>query len=768
MNTYNNELKLHRNQPEGDLLSMRHIPEGFGDPFVLRFNGRYYLYPSSSAGEVGVHAWTSDDLIHWAYAGWVVRDACLKNCYAPEVFFFNGLFYLVTSANGTGHYVYTSDSPTGPFSMLQDNQGLTIDGSMFADDDAQLFFYHAEYPCIYGHRMCPDGVIEEGGPIEGTSMGHWTEGPGVFKRNGKYYMTITGNHLLSRAYRIDYAVSDVSPLGPYRVPEQKTLLVNTDYAHGSLGHSSNVIGPDLDSYWICYHNYEIDIHGRHTRRNANLDRMLFNNEKLMVSGPTRHIVEAPHMPDVFGWADDPAYENTFVKWGDGVQLNAMLEESFTAEVCLVPGERAEICFHYVDEKNTAIIALSGHTIALYEISNGFKTILAQKEMFGGFNANVVHTLRIECRHGRIRVLTDGMTQFADVDTHGRCGQFGARGVMRVSYMAFTRHVGQRSDFEHYHAVPGSIDASMFASAECARVSGGNPEEECGFRPEDGMRLVNGFDGGQDLLLTKGEYVAYRINAADSGRHHLFAVLETQEASELEIAYPQETFSIRLPAGEMRCVELGELVVRNGFQSFEVHCLSGKLCIRKFEIFPVANSICDEWSGLKLCAAAKQLEGLGSDGFIERLEGLQMDREVQAMGIFGERFLVEQRIEADFRFRGDGAEKSAGIFLRLSENSQHTEQVTVGHRGYYVGFDMETVRVDRMNFMAKTLAATSCRLEKERLYRLSADIHGENIRVYLDDQLILTVTDHDPLLYGQAAVGSFGSRITVERVKVDAK
>ena len=151
MNTYNNELKLHRIGSEGDLLAMRHIPDGFGDPFVLRFNGHYYLYPSSPAGEVGVRVWTSDDLVHWKYGGQVAQDACLKNCYAPEVFFFNGLFYLVTSANGTGHYVYTSDSPLGPFSKLQDNQGLTIDGSMFADDDAQLFFYHAEYPCIYGH-----------------------------------------------------------------------------------------------------------------------------------------------------------------------------------------------------------------------------------------------------------------------------------------------------------------------------------------------------------------------------------------------------------------------------------------------------------------------------------------------------------------------------------------------------------------------------------------------------------------------------------------
>jgi hypothetical protein len=74
----------------------------------------------------------------------------------------------------------------------------------------------------------------------------------VIKRGGLYYMTMTGNHLISRGYRVDYAVSGVSPVGPYTQPEKPTLLVDTSRGHGSLGHSSSVIGPDLDSWWICY------------------------------------------------------------------------------------------------------------------------------------------------------------------------------------------------------------------------------------------------------------------------------------------------------------------------------------------------------------------------------------------------------------------------------------------------------------------------------------------------------------------------------------
>ena len=47
MKTYKNEL------------SLPNTPEGIGDPFVLRYNGRYYLYPSTPYQQNGVHAWGS-------------------------------------------------------------------------------------------------------------------------------------------------------------------------------------------------------------------------------------------------------------------------------------------------------------------------------------------------------------------------------------------------------------------------------------------------------------------------------------------------------------------------------------------------------------------------------------------------------------------------------------------------------------------------------------------------------------------------------------
>lgn len=755
--TYSNELHL------------PNTPDGIGDPFVLRHDGRYYLYPSTHEKEMGVRVWISEDLVNWSDGGWVVRDACLQNTYAPEVTYFNGRFLLVGSPFGQGHYLYASDSPVGPFVKVRGNFGLVIDGSIFADDDAQLYFTHAEYPCIYGHKLTPDGQVAEPVAIRGTDMGHWTEGPGIFKRGGKYYITMTGNHLLSRAYRVDYAVSDQGPLGPYRMPGQKTLLVNTDRAHGSLGHSSSVIGPDLDSYWICYHNFEIDERGRHTRRNANLDRMLFNGDKLMVSGPTRCFVEAPKRPDAYGWADEEVYSEVFLPWDDGVRLIACAPESYTAEVNIVPGVRAEVCFSYRDEGNYGAILIDGGMVAVSVFKDGERTQILEKPLFQGFNSDAMHTVRLEMRRGSLNLLIDQMGQVYGLETSLASGQIGARGVARISYLAFSRHVMQRGDFEHFHAVPGAIDAAMFLPACAGELSGGHAEAECGFRPEDGMRLLPGEDGGEDLLLSEGEFVNYRMNAARAGTYHVQAVLDVSEGAELLLAFQGCELRVSVESTRaLRRVELGQVEFGAGMQAFMLKLARGLLRIACIELFPVAAPLEGEWSALPLCFAARQVEGLGSDGFLKRYEGLQMDREVQAMGIFGDRFQTDGWIEADIRFRGDGADKSAGLFLRLSENSYHPDQIEVGHRGYYIGFDLKTIRIDRMNFDARTLASAPCAMEPERVYRVRAEIIGGAIAVRVDGQLLLSIEEDVPLPYGQLAAGSFGARITVTRAAVSAK
>ena len=186
--------------PLTDLWDGREI----GDPFLMRHDGRFYLYCSSHSREPGIKCWVSDDMIHFDYQGFVCVDERTIGAYAPEVAYNAGKFWMVTSPRGSGHYLLQSDSPLGPFEVVSDNLGIGIDGSLFVDDDGRSWFYRASQQGIRVHEMPTPGEIDvRSKVIDASYLGHWTEGPQVIKRDGRYFLTDTGNHVCCRGYHVD-------------------------------------------------------------------------------------------------------------------------------------------------------------------------------------------------------------------------------------------------------------------------------------------------------------------------------------------------------------------------------------------------------------------------------------------------------------------------------------------------------------------------------------------------------------------------------------
>ena len=148
-----------------------------GDPFLMRFNGQYYLYCSSHGNGPGIKCWISRDMIEFTYAGYVCEDPRIEGAYAPEVCYVKGKFYMVTSPKGSGHYLLRAESPLGPFEVITENYGLGIDGSLFVDDDGKEYFYRASAQGIRVHEMpTPDLIDVHSRVIEASFLGHWTEG----------------------------------------------------------------------------------------------------------------------------------------------------------------------------------------------------------------------------------------------------------------------------------------------------------------------------------------------------------------------------------------------------------------------------------------------------------------------------------------------------------------------------------------------------------------------------------------------------------------
>ena len=132
------------------------------DPFIMRYNGYYYLYATN--GSRNLLGYKSNDLYLWEPVdngvlnpGYVYdynADPSSPGSpypYAPEVIYFNGKFYMITSPSGNGHFVLESDSPEGPFVNVSGNIGLSIDGHYFIDGkDENIYLFTSLFGCV-GH-----------------------------------------------------------------------------------------------------------------------------------------------------------------------------------------------------------------------------------------------------------------------------------------------------------------------------------------------------------------------------------------------------------------------------------------------------------------------------------------------------------------------------------------------------------------------------------------------------------------------------------------
>ena len=239
------------------------------DPFVLRVDGKYYLYPTSDTR--GYEVFVSDDLVHWERKARVFSDP-RGGDWAPEVFHNqrgDGKFYLYYTDNmpgePRGHLhkqigVAVADSPLGPFTDKGALAPESIDADLFQDDDGRLYLFYVQLAGGFKIIVQPmaDPLTRKGEPkvvIRPTEEwekrnGEVTEGPFMLKHKGTYYLTYSGTGADSPNYGIGYATSK-SPTGPF------VKYAGNPIAHrgGTVlgpGHHCIVEGPD-GKLWLVYH-----------------------------------------------------------------------------------------------------------------------------------------------------------------------------------------------------------------------------------------------------------------------------------------------------------------------------------------------------------------------------------------------------------------------------------------------------------------------------------------------------------------------------------
>ncbi len=277
---------------------------GGADPFVLLWEGKYYLYSTNCRD--GYHVFVSDDLATWEDKGYCLKAEDVKGdrgFWAPEITVRDGKFYMVYIANE--HLgIAVADNPLGPFKQEKKewlNEKNEIDGHFFVDDDGTTYLYFVRFDngnVLYCAKMNDDLLSYDESTVKFLfrAEDEWelkdcsvVEGPFVLKHKGKYYLTYSANHTRSPFYAIGCAIAD-NPFGPFKKVDYNPILAKTDTVDGP-GHHSFTTSKDGKRLICVYHthNQEGFSHGRQTC----IDPAEFvpnpngGDDILVIHGPTR-------------------------------------------------------------------------------------------------------------------------------------------------------------------------------------------------------------------------------------------------------------------------------------------------------------------------------------------------------------------------------------------------------------------------------------------------------------------------------------------------
>ena len=301
------------------------------DPHIFVEDGKYYIVGTSDrSGCQVIDCYVTTDFVNYKkefgiynpklYNGWEANEPII---YAPEMYCFDGVYYLHYSAvneNGRRYNsVVQADNPLGPYSPIVNDKvdGLNnpvfdfgtstvLDSTVFVDDDGDMYLYYSEVE--NGHQIISGVKLKSPYEADWTtykklvragekstnnreSALYWealmlgnkiVEAPYMIKSEGNYYLTYSANGCWNKYYNVCYAVSN-NPLGNFVKPyEEGALWSNMLMGYPGLREEDSKVIFDQWSGFAsgtghhCFFNIGDQIMiGYHAHKNRNWDNLTF-------------------------------------------------------------------------------------------------------------------------------------------------------------------------------------------------------------------------------------------------------------------------------------------------------------------------------------------------------------------------------------------------------------------------------------------------------------------------------------------------------------
>jgi hypothetical protein len=268
------------------------------DPTARVFNARVYVYPSHDIpaqpgrGRAGwfvmedYHVFSSVNLTDWTDHGVILSqnnvnwvDSTSFSMWAPDCIERNGKYYFYFPSNQKPIYgkgftvgVAISNKPYGPFipqaEPIKNVSG--IDPNVLIDKDGQAYLYWSQGNIFVAKLK--ENMLElasEPQVIDNLPQKGLKEGPYVFERNGKYYLTY--QHVENKIERLEYATGD-NPMGPFKV----TGVIMDESATGCWTNHQSIVRYN-NQWYLFYHHNELSPKFD-KNRSIKVDSLFFNED----------------------------------------------------------------------------------------------------------------------------------------------------------------------------------------------------------------------------------------------------------------------------------------------------------------------------------------------------------------------------------------------------------------------------------------------------------------------------------------------------------
>jgi hypothetical protein len=700
--------------------------------------------------------------------------------------------------------VLESDSPTGPFTRVTANLGKGIDGSVFIEDNGDWFFYHTGSNNIRGNPMPTPTSMGTDFNAGVTVNNAWTEGPTVIKRNGVYYLIYTGNHVISKGYRIDYAKSAAGPQSFSAQSDQNPILLNSEGTHVGLGHGSAFIGPDLDTYYYTYHNL---VSGSGPQRQLNFDRMAWNGDKLLLLGPTTWAQQAFRQADMSDFFDrtepganwlTPNGGNWTIVAGDRLVqaqqsntdfykaiYNQSTETDYIAEFTMKEEARSSnnarfgAIFSYSDEENYGIAVLnsnSNHLEINFKQNNSWGTPL-YCTLPTGYDLTAWHTLRMEKAGTNYTFFIDGMQKAAVTNTleSGKIGYATSLCQAGFGYIAFSNQVNGSSMFDIYKPLPGIIAAVHYNSGgegiAYHDLTPGNSGG--GYIRNDNVDVNTCSEGGFAINSEGGEWYKYNVNVKTAGLYHLGLRYTSTGNTRVRVRHEDTalTDEIVLPVtvqNTWRTYTIKDLNLPAGYQTLKIETVSGN-----YQFYEMYFKEADASETTLIDAFDTSFfssEWNYADGTWSIASG---EAEINGYGkrTMGNTGWTDYTVQVDMTCVSG---VNAGIIFRatnpaLGEAGNSPQAGTDFLQGYFVGLVSNGVVLGKQNYNWTQLASkTGESYLVNTKYTLKVETKDNNIKVYVDGVLKIDYNDPRPFICGKVGLRVCDTRVRFDNFRVTTK